>query len=59
MKTGICWQLKNNDPEPNRTEAYPELWDQKPELAFNLLQQSLCELVHEFACKIQAALGIV
>jgi len=50
--TGICWQVKNNDPEPNRTEAYPELWDQKPELAFNLLQHSLCELVHEFACKI-------
>ncbi len=51
-KTGICWQVKNNDPEPNRTEAYPELWDQKPELAFNLLQQSLCEIVHKFACKV-------
>jgi hypothetical protein len=50
--TGICWEVKTDHPEANRTEAYPELWDQKPELAFNLLQQSLCELVHEFACKV-------
>jgi hypothetical protein len=51
-KTGICWQVKNDYSESNRTEAYPELWDQKPELVFSLLQDSSCELVHEFACKV-------
>jgi hypothetical protein len=51
-KTGICWQVKNDQPESNRTEAYSELWNQKPELVFGLLQESSCELVHEFACKV-------
>lgn len=51
-KTGICWQIKNDQPESNRTEAYSELWNQKPELVFGLLQESSCELVHEFACKV-------
>jgi predicted DNA-binding WGR domain protein len=50
------WRCKSNykinDPVPTvREEAFPELWDRSPELLLELLLQSQCQPVHEFAVK--------
>jgi predicted DNA-binding WGR domain protein len=43
---------KPSDPVPNvREEAFPELWNQQPELLLKLLCESGCQPVHEFATK--------
>lgn len=35
-----------------REEAYPELWDRRPELVLDLIGRSRCEAVHRFALKV-------
>jgi predicted DNA-binding WGR domain protein len=41
---------KPGDPLPTaREEAFPELWNQQPELLLKLLGESACKPVHEFA----------
>jgi predicted DNA-binding WGR domain protein len=41
---------KPGDPLPTaREEAFPELWNQQPELLLKLLCESACQPVHEFA----------
>ena len=50
------WRCKSNyklgAPVPTvREEAFPELWDRSPELLLELLLQSQCQPVHEFAVK--------
>jgi predicted DNA-binding WGR domain protein len=43
---------KPGDPLPTmREEAFPELWNQQPELLLKLLCESNCQPVHEFATK--------
>jgi predicted DNA-binding WGR domain protein len=43
---------KPGDPVPAvREEAFPELWNQQPELLLKLLCASACQPVHEFATK--------
>ncbi len=45
-------QFKVGDPVPNvREEAFPDLWEKSPELLLQLLVQSQCQPVHEFAVK--------
>ena len=39
-------------PVPAREEAFPALWDQRPEGLMHLLAESQCRLVAEFAAKI-------
>ncbi|AFY91776.1 WGR domain-containing protein [Chamaesiphon minutus] len=50
------WRCKSTykigDPAPNvREEAFPELWEQQPHLLLQLLSESQCQPVHEFAIK--------
>jgi predicted DNA-binding WGR domain protein len=43
---------KPGDPEPQvREEAFPELWERHPEALLELLLQSNCRPVHQFAAK--------
>lgn len=43
---------KPGDSEPEgREEAFPELWEQHPDVLLQLLLKSQCRLVHEFAAK--------
>ncbi len=45
-------KYKIGDPAPNvREEAFPELWEKSPDLLLQLLSQSQCEPIHEFAVK--------
>jgi predicted DNA-binding WGR domain protein len=45
-------KYKLGDSVPNvREEAFPQLWDRSPELLLQLLSQSQCQPVHEFAIK--------
>lgn len=51
-----AWRCKENykpgDPEPNvREEAFPKLWEQQPTELLNLLLESNCQPVHQFAIK--------
>ncbi|MFB2891383.1 WGR domain-containing protein [Aerosakkonemataceae cyanobacterium BLCC-F50] len=51
-----AWLCKENykpgDPEPNvREEAFPKLWEQQPTELLNLLLESNCQPVHQFAIK--------
>ncbi|MCP2731911.1 WGR domain-containing protein [Limnofasciculus baicalensis] len=44
---------KPGDPEPNvREEAFPQLWQEKPEALLRLLLESNCSPVHQFAVKV-------
>jgi predicted DNA-binding WGR domain protein len=50
------WRCKSGykigDPVPTvREEAFPQLWEQHPDLLLQLLAQSECQPVHEFAVK--------
>jgi predicted DNA-binding WGR domain protein len=50
------WRCRENyklgDPEPtNREEAFPELWDKQPQALLQLLTESNCHPVHNFAVK--------
>jgi hypothetical protein len=50
------WRCKSTyklgDPAPNlREEAFPQLWEQQPNLLLQLLLESQCQPVHEFAVK--------
>jgi hypothetical protein len=57
LKSGkTVWQCKPTyklgDPAPNlREEAFPDLWKQQPNLLLQLLAESQCQPVHEFAVK--------
>jgi predicted DNA-binding WGR domain protein len=57
LKSGKdIWQcqskFKVGDPVPNvREEAFPDLWERSPDLLLQLLAQSQCQSVHEFAVK--------
>jgi hypothetical protein len=43
---------KSGDPAPpGREEAFPQLWEQQPAALLNLLLESQCAPVHEFAAK--------
>ncbi|WP_295615105.1 WGR domain-containing protein [Chamaesiphon sp. GL140_3_metabinner_50] len=45
-------QFKVGDPVPDvREEAFPNLWERSPDLLLQLLVQSQCQPVHEFAVK--------
>ncbi|MFB2938624.1 WGR domain-containing protein [Aerosakkonemataceae cyanobacterium BLCC-F154] len=51
-----AWLCKENykpgDEEPNvREEAFPKLWEQQPTELLNLLLESNCQPVHQFAIK--------
>lgn len=51
-----AWQCKENyepgDPKPNvREEAFPALWERQPQELLNLLLESNCKPVHQFAVK--------
>jgi len=51
-----AWQCKENyepgDPKPNvREEAFPALWERQPQELLNLLLESNCQPVHQFAVK--------
>jgi hypothetical protein len=50
------WRCKSTyklgDPAPNiREEAFPQLWVQQPNYLLQLLSESKCQLVHNFAVK--------
>jgi predicted DNA-binding WGR domain protein len=50
------WRCKSTyklgDPTPDvREEAFPQLWEQQPDLLLQLLSESQCQPVHEFAVK--------
>ncbi len=50
---GKAWRATSAD-EPSgskREEAFPELWDARPEALLHLLDESRCEPVHEMAAK--------
>ncbi|WP_310481347.1 WGR domain-containing protein [Chamaesiphon sp. VAR_48_metabat_403] len=45
-------KYKIGDPVPNvREEAFPQLWERSPDLLLQLLVQSQCQPIHEFAVK--------
>ncbi|MGD2183061.1 HEAT repeat domain-containing protein [Lusitaniella coriacea] len=51
-----AWRCRDNykpgDPEPQRREeAFPELWEQRPDALLRLLLESHCRPVHHFAAK--------
>ncbi len=47
---------KPGDAEPTvREEAFPQLWEQKPEALLRLLLESNCHPVHQFAVKVLRA----
>jgi predicted DNA-binding WGR domain protein len=55
-----AWRCQDNytpgNPEPQvREEAFPELWDRHPEALLELLLQSNCRPVHQFAAKAMRA----
>lgn len=50
---GFATGVPANTPAPKRREeAYPELWDESPGALLHLLDESACEIVHEFAVKV-------
>jgi predicted DNA-binding WGR domain protein len=57
LKSGNdVWRCKSTyklgDPAPSiREEAFPQLWEQQPQLLLHLLRESQCQPVHEFAIK--------
>jgi predicted DNA-binding WGR domain protein/uncharacterized protein (UPF0147 family) len=44
--------LRTRTPVPAREEAFPALWDQRPEGLMHLLAESHCRVVADFAAKI-------
>jgi hypothetical protein len=48
------FQPGNTEPA-DREEAFPELWDQQPDVVVGLLVQSRCEPVHRFGIKVLRA----
>ncbi|MDJ1495744.1 WGR domain-containing protein [Cytophagaceae bacterium DM2B3-1] len=54
-KNTKAWRFKTNSKpdtlSTQREEAFPEHWDKHPEYLAQLLTDSRCELVHEFAVK--------
>ncbi|WP_017719903.1 HEAT repeat domain-containing protein [Kamptonema formosum] len=55
-----AWRCQDNytpgNPEPQvREEAFPELWERHPEALLELLLQSNCRPVHQFAAKAMRA----
>jgi predicted DNA-binding WGR domain protein len=57
LKTnGKAWGCKPGykpgTPEARREEAFPELWEQQPQILLRLLLESECHPVHEFAVKV-------
>lgn len=56
MTNSQAWRCKESykpgDPEPSvREEAFPQLWEQHPEILLQLLLESQCGPVHQFAVK--------
>lgn len=56
MENSQAWRCKESykpgDPEPPvREEAFPQLWEQHPEILLQLLLESQCLPVHQFAVK--------
>jgi predicted DNA-binding WGR domain protein len=56
MPNSKAWRCregyKPGEPEPEvREEAFPELWEQRPDALLRLLLQSSCKPVHQFAAK--------
>ncbi|EGJ32433.1 MULTISPECIES: WGR domain-containing protein [Moorena] len=56
MPNSQAWRCRDNykpgDPEPDvREEAFPKLWEQHPDALLQLLLESHCHQVHQFAAK--------
>lgn len=56
MPNSKAWRCregyKPGEPEPEvREEAFPELWEQRPDALLRLLLESNCKPVHQFAAK--------
>lgn len=56
MPSSKAWRCREGyklgDAEPEvREEAFPELWEQRPDALLQLLLESHCRLVHQFAVK--------
>ncbi len=51
-KSGRAWCKNSEGEDQGRTDCYPHLWDQKPDLVLSLLKLSRCEHVHRFAKKV-------
>lgn len=54
--TGFTWVCQSNyrpggDPPVVREEAFPRLWDARPDALIRLLNESACGPVHEFAAR--------
>lgn len=47
----LSWFIANKEPEQQRTEAFPHLWQAQPQRLLKLLLHSDCIEVHEFAVK--------
>lgn len=45
----------NAQPGGKREESYPEIWDRNPAALLHLLDESACEIVHEFAVRVLRA----
>lgn len=45
------WLKVSNDSENHRTEAFPDIWDRRPELLLNLIINGRAEIVGEFAIR--------
>ena len=57
MPNSKAWRCregyKPGEPEPEvREEAFPELWEQRPDALLQLLLESNCKPVHQFAVKV-------
>jgi len=51
-RSGLSWyQATPIAPQDKREEAFPELWDARPDALLSLMQTSRCEGVHVFAAK--------
>jgi len=49
LPNGRSWQKNEQAVDVERSECFPELWEQQPEYALRLLERSECALVHDFA----------
>ena len=49
LNSNMLWVMDEDKKVTGRTEAFRELWDQKPDRLFGLLKKSQCAQVHGFA----------
>jgi predicted DNA-binding WGR domain protein len=56
LPNGKAWRCREgykpgDPPPPDREEAFPALWEQHPEALLQLVSESCCHRVHQFAVK--------